>query len=212
VKVIAHSSGLVIMARKRVNTDVRKKQIIDAAGSLIFKYGSEYLTVKRIATQVGISDAAIYRHFKSKKSILSFLLSHIEESLLEDIAPGIFANKSMTLNIIEKAILNHLSKTEKRKGISFQVIAEIISLGDRKLNKQAFEIISKYISRLKEILQDGVQNGVVRKDIDLEASAIMLFSITQGLVNNWAISDNSINLIERFKSLWLVYCEAIVPR
>ena len=68
------------MVTKRENTEVRQQQIIDAAGSLIFKYGSEHLTVKRIAAEVGISEAAIYRHFKSKKSILSFLLSHIEES------------------------------------------------------------------------------------------------------------------------------------
>ena len=74
------------MPSKRKNTEVRQVQIINAAGSLIFKYGSEHLTVRRIAAEVGISEAAIYRHFKSKKSILSFLLSNIEESLLRDLS------------------------------------------------------------------------------------------------------------------------------
>jgi hypothetical protein len=46
-----------------------------------------------------------------------------------------------------------------REGISFQVIDEIISLGDRKLNRQASKTIDKYISRLKELLAEGVRDG-----------------------------------------------------
>ena len=200
------------MAKKRENTEVRQQQIIDAAGRLIFKNGSEHLTVKRIAAEVGISEAAIYRHFKSKKSILSFLLTYIEESLLRDISPETAGTEPVTLDIIEKIIQNHFSKIGMRKGISFQVIAEIISLGDRKLNKQASQTIAKYISRLKELLTDGVRDGAVRQDIDLEASATLLFALIQGLVNMWALSDGSFSLTEKFISLWQIYRAAVTRR
>jgi len=197
------------MVKKRETTDVRQQQIADAVGSLIFKYGSEHLTVKRIAAEVGISEAAIYRHFKSKKSILSFLLSHIEESLLNDISPEPMSTKQVTLEAIEKIIQSHFSMISMRKGISFQVIAEIISLGDRKLNRQASRTIDKYISRLKELLSEGVRDGAVRQDIDLEASATLLFTLIQGLVNIWALSEGSFNLIEKYTSLWKVYRKAV---
>jgi AcrR family transcriptional regulator len=197
------------VAKKRENTEVRQQQIIDAAGRLIFKYGSEHLTVKRIAAEVGISEAAIYCHFKSKKSILSFLLNHIEESLLRDISPEAMGIEPMTLEMIEEIIQNHFSKISMRKGISFQIIAEIISLGDRKLNKQASYTIDKYISRLKELLTDGVRDGVVSRDIDLEASATLLFTLIQGLVNIWSLSEGSFNLIEKYTSLWQIYRKAI---
>jgi AcrR family transcriptional regulator len=200
------------VAKKRENTDVRQQQIVDAARILIFKYGSEHLTVKRIAAEVGISEAAIYRHFTSKKSILSFLLSHIEEVLLKDISPEKAGTEPMTLDTIEKIIRNHFSSIGLRKGISFQVIAEIISLGDRKLNKQASQTVEKYISRLKELLNDGVRDGAVRKDIDLEASATLLFALIQGLVNIWSLSEGSVKLIERYAALWQVYREGVAPR
>jgi len=200
------------MAKKRENTEVRQQQIIDAAGTLIFKYGSEHLTVKRIAEEVGISEAAIYRHFKSKKSILSFLLSHIEEALLRDISPESAGTGPVTLDTIEKIIRTHFSKISMRKGISFQVIAEIISLGDRKLNKQASKTIDNYISRLNELLTDGLRDGAVRQDIDLEAAATLLFTLIQGLVNIWALSEGSFNLIEKFSSLWRIYREGVSHR
>lgn len=200
------------MVTKRKNTEFRQQQIIEAAAKLIFKYGSEHLTVKRIAAEVGISEAAIYRHFKSKKSILSFLLTHIEESLLGDISPETTGTEPLTLNTIENIIRNHFSAIGMRKGISFQVVAEVISLGDRKLNKQASQAIDKYISRLKELLTDGVRDGAVRQDIDLEASATLLFALIQGLVNIWSLSDGNFNLIEKYTSLWKIYREAVAPR
>lgn len=200
------------MPKKRETTDVRQQQIITAAGSLIFKYGSEHLTVKRIAAEVGISEAAIYRHFKSKKSILSFLLSNIEESLLSDISPETAGTEPLTLETIERIIGSHFSTISMRKGISFQVIAEIISLGDRKLNVQASQTISKYIARLKELLAEAVQDGAVRRDIDLEASATLLFSLIQALVNIWSLSDGKFDLLAKYTALWQVYREAVCPR
>lgn len=207
---IFHRRSVVV--QKREHTEVRQQQIVDAAAILIFKYGSEHLTVKKIAAEVGISEAAIYRHFKSKKSIISFLLSHIEEVLLKDISPETVAGEPITLDVIEKVVRAHFSTIGVRKGISFQVIAEIISLGDKKLNKQASRTIDKYISRLHELLSDGVRDGAVRADIDLEAAATLLFGLIQGLVNIWSLSEGKFTLTEKYASLWRVYREAVAPR
>ena len=201
-----------MVTKKRENTEVRQQQIIDAAATLIFKYGSEHLTVKKIAAQVGISEAAIYRHFQSKKSIISFLLNYIEEVLLRDLSPGSVADQPVTLEVIESLIATHFSLISTRKGISFEVIAEIISLGDKKLNKQAYQTINRYIARLQELLAEGVRDGAVRDDIDLQASATLLFGLIQGLVNMWSVSDQKFSLMEKYAQLWQVYRQAIIRR
>jgi AcrR family transcriptional regulator len=190
----------------------RQQQIIEAAANLIFKSGSEHLTVRRIAEEVGITEGAIYRHFKSKKSILSFLLIHIEEILLRDISTESTGLEPITLSTIEEIIGNHFSAIDLRKGFSFHVIAEIISLGDRELNKQASQTINKYISRLKKLLKDGVRDGAIRRDIDLDAAATLLFALIQGLVNIWALSEGSFKLTERYKSLWKIYRDDLAGR
>jgi len=58
--------------QKRKETAVRQKEIISAARKLIVKYGSEHVTVKRMANEIGVSEAAIYRHFKSKTRFSRF--------------------------------------------------------------------------------------------------------------------------------------------
>lgn len=198
------------MSRKK--TEVRQQEIIEAVQRLIFKHGSEHLTVKRIAAEVSISEAAIYRHFKSKKSILLFLVNHIENVLLGDISRGESSDETVTLETIEKTIQNHFSAIDSRKGLAFQVIAEIISLGDKSLNKKASLMINTYISKLMELLAAGVKSGSVRQDLDLEASAILLFGMIQTLVSIWSLNRCNFNLIEKYGSLWQIYSQAIAQR
>jgi len=199
------------VVKKRLKSPVRQGQIIDAARKLVVKYGSEHVTIGKIAREVGISEGAIYRHFKSKRDVLSGLADHIADDLFADIPQ----NNEVTYKSIEfiNTILHdHLTKIQQRRGISFLVIAEIISLGDKKLNKKIYEIITRYINSLKELLTKGVQSQEIRKDIDTEASAIFLFSMIQGLVNIWALSNYSIDIEEKYSELWNFFREAVLQK
>ena len=199
------------MARKYESTGIRQRQIVDAARKVIIKYGSEHVTVKRIAGEVGISETAVYRHFKSKRDILFLLAEYIEQSLVEDITKA--TTKGHTpLEILNDVLRSHLSAVEQRRGISFQVIAEIISLGDKKLNGRVSQAIERYTGCLKDLLIEGVRYGEIREDIDLDAVATALFGIVQGLVNIWALRNYSFDPKERYAALWSIFREAIIKR
>jgi AcrR family transcriptional regulator len=199
------------MVQTHKNTAVRKKQIIGAARKVIIKYGSEHVTIKRIAKEVGISEGAIYRHFKSKGDILSLVADDIEDNLLGDITRA-SSKEHSSLEVLDSVLRSHLSTIEQRRGISFQVIAEIISLGDKKLNKKIYETIDKYIHRLADFLSEGIKSGEVRGDINIEAAATLLFGITQGLVNIWALSNYSFDPQEKYAPLWHIFREAVIKR
>ncbi|RPJ62558.1 MAG: TetR/AcrR family transcriptional regulator [Dehalococcoidia bacterium] len=172
----------------------RREQIVNAARKLVIKYGSENVTVRRIAREVGFSEAAIYRHFKSKTDILYMLVESIEINLISDLE----SQGDPASGRLENVLLNHLSFLEKRRGISFQVIAEIISLGDKKLNNRIYETINKYIGKLKALLLDEIERGNLRSDVDVDAVAVILFSIVQGLSNIWTLSNYSFNPKDKF--------------
>jgi len=197
------------MVSTHEKTSVRQRQIVDAARKVIIKYGSEHVTVRKIAEETGISEGAIYRHFKSKRDILSLMIYDVESALLADFK-SLPMNGSMTLETLETVISNHIASVVRRKGVSFQVIAEIVSFGDKGLNQQVFDIINSYTKRVEDILAEGVKNGVIRADIDLKAAATLFFGMTQGLVNSWALSQYSFNLEEEYLSLWKLFREAVI--
>ena len=177
---------------------------MDAARKLIMRAGSEHVTVRNMAKEVGISEAAIYRHFKSKTEILSFLADSVADGLLHDI--DMAGSVGFTsVEIIDEILRTHLSRIEQRRGLSFLVLAEIISFGNKSLNKKVSDNIQIYVDRLKLLLSDGVRAGLIRQDVDLEAAALLLFGMIQGLVNIWALSGYKFDLTEKYSELWKVY-------
>jgi len=135
----------------------------------------------------------------------------VEKTLIEDIESN-YSGEMSSLEILEKIIISHISAIEQRKGVTFQVIAEIISLGDKKLNKKVFEAITRYISRIREILIEGIKTGVIKPDIEPEAAARLFFGITQGLVNLWALSQYTFDLEQEYRAMWNIFLQAIAVK
>ena len=200
------------MTRKYESTDVRQKQILVATKKIIIKSGAENLTIKRIAREVGISETAIYRHFKKKNEILSFLIKNIGEIMTQELNEIDREANVSIVDAIKVVIRNHLSSIEQKRGVTFQFIAEIISLGDKKLNHKVSIIVDNYIETVKSLLAEGVKTGEIRDDIDLDAAATVLFGLIQGLTNIWALKDYKFDPMEKYESLWSIYREAIIKR
>ena len=55
-------------------TKNRKKEIIEAVLSILETHGIGGIRTARIAKIIGFSEAAIYKHFKSKNEILAYVL------------------------------------------------------------------------------------------------------------------------------------------
>ena len=199
------------MAQGHKSTNIRKKQIMDAARKLIIKAGSEHVTVRNMAKEVGISEAAIYRHFKSKAEILYFLADSVADGLLHDIDTAGSVGFT-SVDIIDEILRTHLSRIEQRRGLSFLVLAEIISFGDKSLNKKVADNVQIYVERLRLLLADGVRVGLVRQNLNIEAAAVLLFGMIQGLVNIWALNGYKFDLTEKYTQLWQVYRECVIAR
>jgi AcrR family transcriptional regulator len=192
------------------NTTIRQKQIIEAARTVVVKYGSENVTIKRIANEVGFSEAAIYRHFKSKRDVLTGLANYVIQELLQDLSKP---ERSSTdgLETIEIMLDNHIKAIEHRKGASFQVIAEILSFGDRKLSKKVYAGLEEYISRLEELINTAFPNKCAKSgSVDSNSAAFILFGMVQGLVNVWALSNYGFDLKDKYNELWGCFVNGIL--
>jgi AcrR family transcriptional regulator len=189
------------MAVTRKKTLQRREDIVNATRKLIIKHGSEHITIKRMAKEVGFTEAAIYRHFKSKSEILSVLVDNVRENLLKDLTASTISGNT-PLQHVEMVLRSHFTAVERRRGVSFQVINEIVSLGDKTLNKKVLNTIQDYLSTLKGLLNKAAESGEIRKDVDNEAAAMALFGSIQGLVNVWVLNNYSFDPQERFSQIW----------
>ncbi len=167
---------------------VRQQKIIDASRRIIILKGMEKLTVREIAKELGITDGALYRHFKGKKQIISLLIDDIEETLLSAIDEAASTTEN-PLKKLENVFWSHLSYVEKRKGVSFIVINNILGMKDKYLQNKIYSLINQYLKRIKKILNEGIKKGLFRKSLDIEAASTAFFGIIQSKVTLWGLSD-----------------------
>jgi len=174
---------------KKVNTakTVRQQEIVDAARKIISTQGIEKLTVRAIAQELKITDGALYRHFRSKKEIISLLIDDIEQTLLATIMDA--AGKSDDpLKKLENILLTHLSYAEQRKGFTFIIINETMSIKDKSLQRKMFSVINKYLKMIEDILREGVKAGSFRYSMDFISAGVAFFGMIQSIVTLWALS------------------------
>jgi hypothetical protein len=138
-------------------------------------------------------------------------MTHITDDMLQEFESQAGTN-SHSLETVNAVLKQHLSEIEQRRGMSFQIIAEVLSFGDKKLNREVHEKLNLYIDRLRGLLSEGARQGYIRGDIDQGAAALLLFGMIQGLVNIWALGNYSFELSDKFDALWDIYKEAITFR
>lgn len=73
---------------ERKTADSRRREIADAALKVIAEQGLARFTSKAIAREVGVSDAALFRHFATKDDIVLAVIDRVEEILFSDFPPA----------------------------------------------------------------------------------------------------------------------------
>jgi AcrR family transcriptional regulator len=199
------------MSQIRETSEARQRQIVEAARNIIATRGIEALTIREIAKEVGISEGDIYRHFTGKKAILLFLIEDVERTLMESVERAASEERE-PVQRLENVLRAHLSYIEQRRGISLLIVAETLRLADKDLRKRMFEVVSRYIARIEEILAQGIRAGHVNKDIDPGMAALTFFALVHTTVTLWALSDAGFSLTERYKPLWESYRAGIAAR
>ncbi len=71
--------------RRRLQPELRKRQILDAAVHLFFEAGYEGASLRDLANRVGINKATIYHYFETKEEILFHIVTEEGQRLLEGV-------------------------------------------------------------------------------------------------------------------------------
>lgn len=201
---ISEDSGFGEMAtRVRRPTSVRRREIIEAARVVITERGMRALTIGAIARTVGVSDGAIYRHFRGKKQILAGLIEDIDDRLARriDLIDG---DPESGLIRLESVLRDNVAPSTTT-GVSFMVIAEVLMNGDDELRTLMQTAVDKHLEMIEAQLTIGVQRGEVKADVDVKAAALQFYGLIQAVntLNHFVTDDD--HPVGDSAALWKVF-------
>jgi len=194
--------------KQRKSTEIRKQEIVDISWDLLTQHGAAYVTIKNISQKAQISEAAIYRHYKDKHSILMALVENFESHVMDNIdnPARVYKNPLLKLKEIMK---NHLILTETRQRIMFAITAESIHFNDDELRRKILSVIENYKERIKDILKQARKQGLVRKNVNLDSVSFVFFGLIEAAVIQYALTNYTVPPIGKFNTLWQVFLNGI---
>lgn len=191
------------MGIKKETTEVRKEQIVRAALDITGKDGVQCLTTSRIAREVGISEANLYRHFKNKDAIINALIDSVEETLNGNVKK-VRSEDVPAIEKMERIFKLHLDYIQQNCGIPRIVLSSEV-LFVRGLQKKLLSFVNRYMKALGEILEEGVSDGSIRPNINADAMATMFIGMIQFNALRWLLSGFKYSLAEKSDKLWQTY-------
>lgn len=191
------------MGIKKEKTEVRKEQITKAAIDIIGREGAQGFTTARVAKEVGISEANLYRHFKNKDAIISSVIDSIEETLLGNFE-SIRRERISAIEKLERIFKLHLQYIQENNGIPRIVFSSEV-LFVKGLNKKLLSLVNRYMGMLGDVLEEGALDGSIKPKINAEAMAGMYVGMIQFNAMRWLLGGFKYSLIDKSEKLWESY-------
>jgi AcrR family transcriptional regulator len=167
------------MARTVGSSGVKTQQAIYAAGlELIFRHGYEAMSLRDLATAVGIQQGSLYNHIDTKQSLLFNLVrNHLEQltAALDDALNNIVGAEPRLRAFVHFHVHYHMV----RKAEVFVVNNEL-----RSLEPENYAVIvakrREYEARLADILSEGIREGIFA-ELDVPVTAYILIAMLTGI-------------------------------
>ena len=140
------------------------RQILDAASLAFAERGYEATSIAQIADGAGVVDAAIYRHFESKRHLLHEVIRGFYEPLIASARQGVSAIDSPR-DKIRFLVRRHLLAMVEDRFLCRLVISEARSLDDYYTSDVA-DLSRSYTALLIAAVSEGMASGDFRDDLD----------------------------------------------
>ena len=192
----------------RQSTSERQLQIIEATQNLITSKGMEFVTIDAIAEKVGLTEGAIYKHFRSKREILTLLIDSIEQNLMETLVNSKQVGDS-SLDHLGRILVAHLNDVEDRRAVSFIIISEAIAFDGIFMSDRVSLMLNNYLDFIKNVVDEGIKDRSIRPDVDIGAAANTFLGMIQIVATLWSLDAYA----ESFKGLrtnmWNIYRQGV---
>lgn len=179
----------------------RQIEIIEAATELIGEKGLQNLTTKNLASKIGFSEPALYRHFKSKTEILQSVLTFYKDLLKKGLV-NIIHSDLTGLEKIKGMMDFQFSHFTKNPAVIMVIFAETSFQYDNILSKSVSEIMTQKRNMVSKIVQVGQQEGSIRDDLDADQLTTMIMGSMRFTVLRWRLADFGFDLLKEGKTLW----------
>lgn len=179
----------------------RRQQILQALARMLESSPGIRITTAALATEVGVSEAALYRHFPSKTRMFEGLIDFIEETLFSRVR-GILDDTQATRERCYRIISLLLTFAERNPGITRILTGDALTGETERLHTRVHQLLERLETQLKQVLREGEARENIRTVLVTSAAAATLLAMAEGLIRQYVRSGFTRLPTEQWEEQW----------
>ncbi|MFT6916794.1 MAG: TetR/AcrR family transcriptional regulator [Motiliproteus sp.] len=166
----------------------RREQILQSLAHMLEANAGARVTTAGLAREVGVSEAALYRHFPSKAKMFEGLIGFIEETLFSRVKM-ITQSDGNSLKQCEQILTLLLAFVERNPGMARIMTGEALSGESDRLRQQVSQLFNRLELQLKQILREAELIEGLRTQASPTVSANLLMAFAEGRIRQFVRTE-----------------------
>ena len=187
----------------------RKLIILQSLAGMLEERDSVKITTAELAKRSEISEAAIYKHFPSKRKIFEELVIFFEDNIFPRISmmKKEINPKDLSGNIIA-LVLNFC---DKNKGFSKILTREAFTADESKINEKVSIVFDKLNLEIKQSLQEFEKVNKKKINLNITVASDLLLACLEGQIQSFVRSKFKKDINQSWKEQWDFLAKVIYP-
>jgi TetR/AcrR family transcriptional regulator len=190
-------------------TGDRKHQILQTLAQMLEDPAGEKATTAALAARLGVSEAALYRHFRGKAEMFEGLIEFIEQTLFA-LINKITGDEKSGLRQLEAIMGVMLAFAQKNRGMTRVLVGDALVNEDDRLQTRINQLHDRLEAALKQALRFGVSQQEIAQEVDIAAQANLLMSYVTGRWHQFAKSGFKRDPVELWPKQWRQLMEGVI--
>lgn len=192
------------MPRQKSN---RRQQILETLARELETHPGSRITTAGLAAAVGVSEAALYRHFASKARMFEALIDFAEDSVF-GIITSILEQDQNPVTRCEKIVRLLLGFAERNPGITRVLLGDALVGEHERLRARVNRFFDRIETQLKQVLREANLSNEVRLIAPIDVTANHLLAIAEGKISRYARAGFARSPTEHWEEHWPILREA----
>lgn len=163
------------------NKKSRRQEILESLAIMLEQSPGARITTAALAKQVGVSEAALYRHFPSKSKMFEGLIEFIEESIFSRVSL-IVSEENDPFARCEKILHLILAFAEKNPGITRILTGDALAGETDRLRQRVVQFFDRIETQLKQILREAELRDGIHFGLSISATVNVMMSVAEGKI------------------------------
>ncbi len=188
----------------------RKQQILQALATMLEQSPGARITTSRLASQVGVSEAALYRHFPSKAKMFDALIEFIEDTiftrihLISEEEPNTKERCGQTVTLL-------LTFAERNPGITRILTGEPLTGETDRLRARVQQFFERIETQLRQFLREAELREGKAPTMEVNAAANLMLAAAEGRISQFVRSEFTRSPTDQWAIQWQALCDAVFP-